>query len=167
PYFSVRNGSGAAVTCAFTVAGTVTTPTNAPILIQPQDTHLDIAVKVAAAINAQPSLGLTASNLLDGRIHLGGRGPSANDPGHLLDLAHTAITSTGQAGVEGNLVMHLPGGQIMRLPQEGGALGGVRDGDTFVIFNGSQLVTFEFDSNGVVNNGNAVAIPFANSPAPS
>ncbi len=171
-YFTVRapmaGGGSQILTFEFTTDGAPNIAGNLPIDILPDDTNLEIAAKTAAAINAQAaSLGLTATDLLDGRVHLGGQGPAAGDPGHLLELSQTALTVTGQAGVTGNLVLRLPGGQVMRMPEEGGAIGGVTDGDTFTVNDGANTVVFEFDSNGVVNDLTAVPVLITASPLAS
>jgi VCBS repeat-containing protein len=76
------------------------------------------------------------------------------------------MMQTGEPGVSGNLVMHLPGGQMMRMPSVGTAVGGVKDGDTLSINDGSTFVVFEFDSNGAQNLPQATVIPISSSPNP-
>jgi hypothetical protein len=69
-----------------------------------------------------------------------------------LDTSASSLTQSGQEGVQPNLRLQVPSAG-------GAAIGGIRDGNTFTISNGTQTAQFEFDSNGVVAAGN-IAVPF-------
>lgn len=61
--------------------------------------------------------------------------------------------------------MFVPATYALQIPDAGGGPGGITDGQTFTIGDGTQVVTFEFDSNGASVTTNKV-IPFtANSTA--
>lgn len=109
-------------------------------------THEQIAAAIAQAINAA-GLGLYASDLGDGRVHVGG------GLNHHVDVSASALILTGEPGVQ------MPFG--IRIPTEAGKFYNlINDGDYFTLTDPAGVsVTFEFDSNNYVTPG-ATRIPF-------
>ena len=107
----------------------------------------DVGTKVFEAIRLAFGPDVTVTNLNNGRIHIDGA------TSHDVDLSTSSLFSPGQ----------LPAGML--------ALDGTNivDGDSFIVGDGNQTVTFEFDEtslrNGVTQG--SVAIPFAKSPVPT
>ena len=118
-----------------------------PVSFSLSMTHEQIADAIVTAINGT-DVGLSALNMGDGRVQLGG---SIN---HIVDVSPANLTLTGQPGAR------LPWG--LRIPTTAGVFADlVTDGETFVIDNGvGTNVTFELDSDGLWTPGNT-AIPFS------
>ncbi|MBI2481609.1 MAG: hypothetical protein HYV60_24080, partial [Planctomycetia bacterium] len=119
------------------------------------DTHVEIAAKIAAAINVAnatfaPALALNPVDLGDGRVQLEGASTyQVNTNG--TTLTHALSTSGREAWV-------------LKVPALGGSA--VTDGQTFTIQFGQKTpVRFEFDTDGSVASGN-LAISFRGSSTP-
>ncbi|WP_197171062.1 tandem-95 repeat protein [Novipirellula aureliae] len=86
-----------------------------------------------------------------------------------LDVEVSLDGVTVQIGAEPGAVVDTRGNGLvqnartvaLQLPALGAGVGGVVDGDTFTIFDGTETVTFEFDDAGVLNDLNNIAIPIA------
>src|SRR5690606_7693097 len=55
---------------------------------------------------------------------------------------------------ESGYTIYVPETLSLRVPAAGGGLGGMTDGQTFTVNDGTRTVTFEFDNNGQVASGN-------------
>jgi hypothetical protein len=135
-----------------------TTPGNIPIRFDSIDFATDDANNPALSFTDQiiaqiagAGLGLFPQRLGGGRIQLQ-RITLPRTAVESLDTSASSLTQSGQEGVQPNLRLQVPSAG-------GAAVGGVRDGNTFTISNGTQTVQFEFDSNGIVFAGNT-AVPF-------
>lgn len=108
------------------------------------DTHEDLGLKMASAINAASELNLTsAKHLQDGLVFLGGT------TSHDVDLLETpSLSLVGRPDVQTTTRLNLPRSLTVVVPAGGGAA--INEGDTFTITDltmpaGQQSVTFEFD----------------------
>lgn len=128
-------------------------PNSVPIQFNYGQTHEQIAVAIAAAVNSQ-NLGLATRHAGDGVVQIGG------GLNHIVTNLDANVTLSGQPGAR------LPFG--IRIPTAAGAFGDlITDGQTFVISNGlGQSVTFEFDDNGTVTAGNT-AVPYTSTTSTS
>ncbi len=117
-----------------------------PVRFAMTQTHKQIAAAIAAAVNTQP-LGLSARDLGDGRVQLGG------GVNHQVDVSLSHLTLSGEPGVR------LPFG--IRIPTAGGSFRDlIQDGETFVLSDSrDRTATFELDDNNDTIPGNIV-IPF-------
>ncbi len=152
--FQIDDGSNPIVVFEFnsdgtTLPGTVEVPL--PSRPTPTDSgELDrflneIAVNVATAIQSQANLGLLD---VDTRVEvLGDRVVVGAEPGTY------AVTS-------GSGLQQLPRTLALQVPQMGiDPLTGIRDGDTFVVSNGTASVTFEFDTDASPGLNTATNVP--------
>lgn len=132
---SISDGVQAPVTFEFDSNGFVT-PGNVAIAISDSQTSSEIAQVIAAAI-ANGNVGMDgAASFADAQIHLGG---TVN---HLVDASNAPrLILSGQPGVRSSTRLFVP--------SQGAGGGGIADGQTFVIANGSGVSdTFEFDYDG-------------------
>jgi hypothetical protein len=68
----------------------------------------------------------------------------------LVDQEGNAVTFEYESGY----TLFVPETLSLRVPSAGGGLGGMTDGQTFTVNDGTRTVTFEFDNNGQVATGN-------------
>jgi len=115
-------------------------PGNIRVPFKLSDTHDDIANTLVEVIRAA-GLGLNPTSLGGGQVHVGGTD-------HVIDTSGSKLVTSGQPGVTPNLRLHVP--------IQGGGPGGINDGQTFFITDGSRTVVFEFDDNGTTVAGNTI-----------
>ena len=80
------------------------------------------------------------------------------DDGDLFTIEDFSTTTT-RFEFESGYSVQVPQTLQVEVPEAGGRLGGIRDGETFVVSNGSNTVTFEFDKDDVFSGAN-FRIPF-------
>ena len=112
-----------------------------PVPFTMSQTNLQIAQALAQAVNGQ-AVGLTARNLGDGRVQLGG------DLNHQVDVSESSLILSGEPGVR------LPFG--IRIPTvAGGFQDLLEDGETLVVTDSTgRSITFELDNNNFWTPGN-------------
>ncbi len=139
--FTIDNGSKV-VTFEFTDNGTVATG-NKAVLFSLSQTREEIAdAIVTAVVNA--NVGLTPSHAAnsDGLVHLGGTSA------YQVNVAKSKLSLIGKPGVRPSWGIRIP--TIAGVPD----YTQIKDGQTFVLTNGTTPVTFELDSNGQTTAGN-------------
>ncbi len=110
-------------------------PGNSVIKFLPTDNQVQLADKILAAIAATPQLGLSPRKLADNSIFLGGpTGSTIN------------VTGAGFAVPQPTV-----GFQV---PTAGPLPGGVTDGQTFTIYDGTRTIVFEIDTDNQITAGN-------------
>lgn len=120
---------------------------NVPVLITPAGSEEDAAAALADAINAS-NLNLTARSV--------GTVVQLNGPNALT----TVVASAATLQVDG--AIGTSSGFGFQVPTEDGLVSdALADGQTFVIRQGaSNVVTFEFDDDGTLDNADAIRVPF-------
>ncbi|MCY2987988.1 MAG: GEVED domain-containing protein, partial [Planctomycetota bacterium] len=147
--FVVGNGAAPGVTFEMVLNGGTPQSGNIPIPFGPADTQVQIANAIVKALNGtlaqQKGLNLKAK-LIDGQpglVHLGA--PTAYTLDSALASFSVSVKTLGLA-----------------IDSVGMGVGGVQDGQTFQVSDGSRTVRFEFDMDGLVTLGNqAVDLRFA------
>lgn len=148
--FQINDNSNPIVVFEFN-SDTATLPGSIPIQLPDRPTPTDedelqtfleeIATNIEAAIQSQID-----AELLDVDVRrIGSRVVVGGEP------ATTAVTS-------GSGLQQLPRTLALQVPGAGIGPGGIADGDTFILDNGTRSITFEFDTNGGFNPANT-AIP--------
>ncbi|MEO8493871.1 MAG: tandem-95 repeat protein, partial [Planctomycetota bacterium] len=132
--FTIVRGGRASVTFTFVLNGNVTSPQIGYLATDTADT---IANKIVAAIQAQSALALRPTNLGNGLVSMGGT------PSLSIGVADSSFTLTGDPLRQ--LVLPL------RLVVSNAAA--IAEGARFVISDGVNPVTFEFDRDGMVSGG--------------
>lgn len=116
----------------------LTNMSNAAIPFTLSDTHNEIAERVAARIRQANVQMDGTTHLGDGLVHLGGM------RGHeLVTATAPVLAQRGQPDVQATTTLVLPGFLKILVPDIGGAA--IGDTQTFVIDDGFQTVTFEFE----------------------
>ncbi|MGI9471938.1 MAG: GEVED domain-containing protein, partial [Rubripirellula sp.] len=142
--FQINDGSNPIVVFEFNQDDT-TLPGTVPVVLPPGQTPTvesdlqafleEIANNIGDAIQTQIDAGTLN---VDVRV-LGTRVVVGAEPG--------ARAVTSLSGLQ-----QLPRTLALQVPSTGVGTGGIQDGDTFVIDNGTRSETFEFDTNNVLNN---------------
>ncbi len=125
-----------------------------PIDINRLTTGNELAAIAAGEIQARSIPGLSANDvnpINGGILKIGGQ------PGLLLAVSGTSLEVVGSPDVTGPSTLQIFGPLLLSVP-----FTAPNDGDTFTILdNGGTPVSFEFDSNNILNNPNAVRILFS------
>jgi len=167
-YFTIRDSSGmVAATFEFDKDGLLTLPpgTATAVPIRETDSPLSIARTLVQVLQNHPlraSLNLTPRLLTDNRVQVGGsRGADLTiSPGSalVLEAARPGTAPAVTLQLPATLAMQLPNPLTIHVPPSG-----ILDGETFVLSDGQNTVTFEFENiffgNGVAPGNRAV--PFA------
>ncbi|MFO0940770.1 MAG: Ig-like domain-containing protein [Pirellulales bacterium] len=144
---TITNGEKLTITTALgsqtfelTRTGSVSSPSNIPIVYAVSNTQDEIGDRVATAIN-NAGLGLTPVHIADGNISIGGQ---ASD---IINVASSpSLGLFGQPGVQSNIRLQVFGALIMKVPSRGASA--VVDGSTFSLTSGNRTLVFEMDANG-------------------
>ncbi|GIW94362.1 MAG: hypothetical protein KatS3mg110_2403 [Pirellulaceae bacterium] len=115
-------------------------PGNIRVPFKLSDTHDDIARTLVEVIR-NAGLGLNPITLGGGRLHVGGTD-------HIIDTTGSKLVTSGLPGVTPNL--------RLLVPIQGGGPGGITDGQSFFVTDGTRTVVFEFDDNGTTVAGNTI-----------
>ncbi|MDP6719926.1 MAG: GEVED domain-containing protein, partial [Pirellulaceae bacterium] len=116
-------------------------PDNTLLPFTTASTHLDLADQMVAAITSA-GLGLDPIHIGGGIVNIGGT------PLHILTSTFApSLIVTGDPGVRATTTLHLPTAPALQVPPNGGA--DIADAEMFVLGNGNQIRSFEFDSDGV------------------
>ncbi|MBM4001407.1 MAG: tandem-95 repeat protein [Planctomycetes bacterium] len=115
-------------------------PGNIRVPFKLSDTQDDIANTLVQVIGAA-GIGLQPENIGAGKVHVGGTD-------HVITTTGSNLVTSGRPGVTSNLRLHVP--------IQGGGTGGISDGQTFFVTDGTRSVVFEFDNNGITVAGNTI-----------
>ncbi len=153
--FVINDGTNT-VTFEFTLVGENptlpgTVPVNLPLVATPaleEDLPaflLGIANEIASAIQGQVTAGNLDVGDPNGLVEI--VVPDVGSPRVIIGAEAGAFVNTSRSGLQ-----QLPRTLTLLVPSAGVGVGGIVDGDTFVVSNGSQSVTFEFDDDMALGN---------------